>query len=353
MSHAQVLLKDEQAFCLVLCTSFPPEMLEELVLPFTKSNFWAINNQLVQLMNQAQRINLALFSLPSSGQLPPYSDLVALVTCLITKAGSASFLLSNFQKITDPEVLSSLNSFVRTRLPAHPRPNSKPKPYSLPLSQSPPKRQKTALQASPEPTVPLPIFPIDAPPAVPAVEADEPRPQQSWRPTVYRGINFRSKLEAQTACFMHYAKIDSRYEKMKSVGPDDFVYTPDFWLPALNLFLEVKPCYPHIGEMAKCEALAANGFNVVLMYGRVGVPMAFEEHGSQVARHYRHAENFRGMAWSGTTGERLPGDYMWCWDEERNMAILAPVNSSKDQRWNHHNLLLAYEFVRNEAFGPQ
>jgi hypothetical protein len=175
-----------------------------------------------------------------------------------------------------------------------------------------------------------------------------------WRQTAWNGTLYRSKLEAQTACFMQYAGVDFRYEKVQLLaGTSGGMYTPDFWLPKQQIFIEVKPAYPHIDELAKCEAVAANGFTIVLMYGRVGPPMGFENAGLKYSRTYQHSDNCRGIAWSGLTGQRLPGDWMWLWDEASGSAVLGPLRDSRDARWNHEKLKLAYECAHHSAFGPQ
>jgi nucleoside 2-deoxyribosyltransferase len=60
--------------------------------------------------------------------------------------------------------------------------------------------------------------------------------------TVYRGYRFRSRLEARWAVFFDAAEIEWQYE------PEGYqlktgYYLPDFWLPRLEAFVEVKPTY--------------------------------------------------------------------------------------------------------------
>lgn len=190
-------------------------------------------------------------------------------------------------------------------------------------------------------------------PPTPAPAKPESGEQQNWRQTTYNGITYRSKLEAQTAYFMDMNGVDFRYENMSVNLGNSRTYTPDFWLPRQQLFIEIKPAYPHVEEMAKCEAVAANGFTIVLLYGRVGVPMAFEDHApeARLRRPYDHSHHARGIAWSGQTGKRLTGEWIWLWNEDEQRAALGPLADSQDLRWQGGQLLLNYDKVF--MFGPK
>lgn len=58
--------------------------------------------------------------------------------------------------------------------------------------------------------------------------------------TRYRGYRFRSRLEARWAVFFDSAKIRWDYESQGYVV-NDRPYLPDFFLPDLRCFFEVKP----------------------------------------------------------------------------------------------------------------
>lgn len=63
--------------------------------------------------------------------------------------------------------------------------------------------------------------------------------------TSYAGCRFRSRLEARWAVFFDHLRLDWEYEsqgwKSFEGGNDGVKYLPDFHLPRLNLWLEVKP----------------------------------------------------------------------------------------------------------------
>lgn len=75
--------------------------------------------------------------------------------------------------------------------------------------------------------------------------------------TIYNGYRFRSRLEARWAVFFHHAGIPFEYEKegydLDSAG----WYLPDFWLPDLELWVEIKPSVITEDAETKIKALAA------------------------------------------------------------------------------------------------
>lgn len=58
--------------------------------------------------------------------------------------------------------------------------------------------------------------------------------------TEYNGYRFRSRLEARWAVFFDAMHIEYDYEPEGFVGFDDVKCLPDFYLPAENLYVEVK-----------------------------------------------------------------------------------------------------------------
>jgi hypothetical protein len=59
--------------------------------------------------------------------------------------------------------------------------------------------------------------------------------------TFYNGYRFRSRTEARWAAFFDSAGLQFEYEKEGFVWDDGTKYLPDFWLPSLNLWIEIKP----------------------------------------------------------------------------------------------------------------
>ena len=76
----------------------------------------------------------------------------------------------------------------------------------------------------------------------------------SARPTLYRGIRFRSELEAGWARTLDHLSTEWEYERHACKLPSGAHYLPDFWLPAVRTFIEVKG--PHGQRRHKPHELA-------------------------------------------------------------------------------------------------
>ena len=82
--------------------------------------------------------------------------------------------------------------------------------------------------------------------------------------TLFNGNLFRSRLEARWAVFFKELGIPYQYEPEGFVL-DDIKYLPDFWLPSLQAFFEVKGPYTDNNGREKAEKLAhLSGFPVYL-----------------------------------------------------------------------------------------
>ena len=60
-------------------------------------------------------------------------------------------------------------------------------------------------------------------------------------PTHYAGHTFRSRTEARWAVFFDQIGLRWEYEPEGVVLPDGTWYLPDFWMPDMELWVEVKP----------------------------------------------------------------------------------------------------------------
>lgn len=97
-----------------------------------------------------------------------------------------------------------------------------------------------------------------APPALHAIE------------THYNGYRFRSRLEARWAVFLDVVGLSWLYEAEGYDLGADGRYLPDFWLPALGCWLEIKGARPTGGEVRKAVALAGQaGRAVVVFHGAI------------------------------------------------------------------------------------
>lgn len=88
-----------------------------------------------------------------------------------------------------------------------------------------------------------------------AAEAEQTPPaEKPSRPTTYRGTGFLSELEAGWARTLDHLGIGWEYEQRACKLPSGAGYIPDFWLPSLRTFIEVKGSRPE--RRRKPEELA-------------------------------------------------------------------------------------------------
>ncbi|MFJ6862266.1 PDDEXK family nuclease [Streptomyces werraensis] len=73
-------------------------------------------------------------------------------------------------------------------------------------------------------------------------------------PTLYHGVTFRSRLEADWAATLDSKDIAWQYEPELITLPSGTLYLPDFWLPEIGTWLEVKG--PGIPRLEKTKELA-------------------------------------------------------------------------------------------------
>jgi len=89
--------------------------------------------------------------------------------------------------------------------------------------------------------------------------------------TAYAGRLFRSRLEARWAVFYDAIGVPWMYEPEGFQLADDVRYLPDFFLPHLDSYIEIKPTEPTESETRKAELLAvATRRRVFVFWGLPG-----------------------------------------------------------------------------------
>jgi hypothetical protein len=89
--------------------------------------------------------------------------------------------------------------------------------------------------------------------------------------TKYKGYRFRSRLEARWAICFDELGVKWEYEPQGFDLGEAGWYLPDFWLPAQQCWIEIKPLAPLISEETKAQALAeATGRWVDIISGTPG-----------------------------------------------------------------------------------
>jgi hypothetical protein len=101
-------------------------------------------------------------------------------------------------------------------------------------------------------------------------------------PTIYRGVQFRSRSEARWASLLDDLSVDWHYEP-SGYEFDGVRYLPDFWLPNVlsrghpgGVFFEVKVTYPTIEETRKAAGLAYGTGRPVIIVACGPSPPALE-----------------------------------------------------------------------------
>jgi len=169
--------------------------------------------------------------------------------------------------------------------------------------------------------------------------------------TEYKGIKYRSRTEARWAVFMDNAECPFEYEPEGLDLGDAGCYIPDFYLPMVDKFLEIKPSVMVEGRESPVEELAKqSGKDVILMFGTPQVPELGDE---------RFWEN--GVLYCGTGG--VDYGYWFCCCPHCGMVDIqfngradrincrCPRSEHGDKGYNAHaaKLMQSY-YAANNAF---
>src|SRR5947209_16687637 len=94
--------------------------------------------------------------------------------------------------------------------------------------------------------------------------------------TYYAGYHFRSRTEARWAIFFDTLQIPYRYEA-EGYDLDGVRYLPDFWLPGLDGWVEIKGEPPREADQEKARRLALkSGKEVYTLIGDVWLPPRYQ-----------------------------------------------------------------------------
>jgi hypothetical protein len=92
--------------------------------------------------------------------------------------------------------------------------------------------------------------------------------------TKYHGVLFHSRIEARWAVFYDALGVEWEYEKEGYHLPGELgPYLPDFWIPSLDSWVEIKGKKPDSIEMRKAFALSEmTGKMTYIFYGKIPYP---------------------------------------------------------------------------------
>lgn len=167
----------------------------------------------------------------------------------------------------------------------------------------------------------------------------------------HRGVPFDSVQEARFAEMM--AALGVRFEPHPlTVSVPDIngrsVYTPDFYVHDLSLFVEIKPRRPDLATMERCAALSVLRPDdaVACIYGNFRPPVTPE-----VPRSYSfaHADGLAAMVWRGGQLQGGVGAFVV---RSGVLSLQCVVDRQSAAGFDHPALLAAYQKAAELQFTP-
>lgn len=175
--------------------------------------------------------------------------------------------------------------------------------------------------------------------------------------TLHAGISFRSRIEARWAVFMDTIGVTWTYEPEAFELPSGR-YLPDFWIPTIEAYYEVKGAAPTDTELRKAQELAeATGHHVYVASGWIPRVLTPDATNGLIVTEWCPIGDEQSIHYHGPGGS---------WDWCHRWAICpcgAPTIQFEglggrhcDQpnpcpTWDHPTLIDAYDRANN-AFGP-
>lgn len=194
------------------------------------------------------------------------------------------------------------------------------------------------------------------------MDGEEKKPHVTHsRQVVFKNHQYDSVLEAQWAAFFHSLEIDfiphadrltldlKDYNTTGSNKSMVVDYQPDFYLPYYHIYVEIKPCFPHEGELSRVDALVRQRkISTLLLYGNFAAGLPFADENGE--RHYRHGGGIRGIKWEieGKDVRRLDHVVWGCSDDD-GVTIEPRGDIANDFRWKHRRIVAAVEAARKWA----
>jgi hypothetical protein len=174
------------------------------------------------------------------------------------------------------------------------------------------------------------------------------------KPTSYNGILFRSRLEARWAVFMDSLNVRYIYEP-ECYNINKCLYVPDFYIPSLECFLEIKPeGYKNDETNEKCWYLADETHKIVYL-------IAMDIPNESAIDICGHDWNSKGIieAFCRECGVDFP--YSWCecdkckkigieFDARSARLCNCNIDSDKNYNGNSKRLLSAYKTAKGYKF---
>ena len=157
------------------------------------------------------------------------------------------------------------------------------------------------------------------------------------RRVIYNGDEWDSVLEAKHIVFLDALGIPwfkGFTVYIKESNQQSIRYTADIWLPTFQTLIEIKPCYPSEEEKRKCELVAEQNMNIILLYGEIGMPYS-----SIKDLGYHHSNCVKGMLWKASS--KTYTNVVWMYDNEK--FILDEQQGTSDTRWKNADIENAFK----------
>lgn len=167
--------------------------------------------------------------------------------------------------------------------------------------------------------------------------------------TLFDNRRFRSRTEARWGVFFKALGWAYEYEREGLVLPSGAAYLPDFWLPEINSWLEVKGAAPSEREMDLCAELAqASGKRVLLAVGEPGGAGGLIWCGRELGPGDDPLERFELQS------DRRDEDVFWlvAFDGSRHVCIGGPGRATDHERYpgRFGKLAVAYNKAKAARF---
>ena len=131
--------------------------------------------------------------------------------------------------------------------------------------------------------------------------------------TAYKGYRFRSRLEARWAVFFDTMGFEYQYEP-EGFDLDGLLYLPDFYLPRVKMWAEVKPESFSEEETKKAQLLAKHTGKPVLML--IGPPDMKNYWAWEYLNYYIYDDKIDSLVktidGNGNDGRFFTSDYLLC-----------------------------------------
>ncbi len=159
-------------------------------------------------------------------------------------------------------------------------------------------------------------------------------------------VQTRSQLETQWARFFDASGLKYQFEPKTFTLLLGKTYTPDFYLPILNAYIEIKPMKPCVDTMYKCLVLSAQipSERVIILYGFPMEPFVAINRFDEETNRYQDdtSKRYTGMVFQN--GKLIQSNFVFMEiDGKIDLCEINEQNTIYNQYWISPNLTRAYE----------